>query len=86
MAGPLLLLPTMSKAEIFDLFYGPQKASRSGGGKVKTVIGRKRPTFLAMQALRARIQDDAALLAYFDGLRDRDPQIAPPQRPAETTG
>lgn len=71
------------KQEIFDLFYGVQETVRSGGGKPKMKMAKLRTSKDDMDKMEARIKEtgDEKLLAYYQKLRMRSVNIAPPPRP-----
>lgn len=71
------------KRDVFDLFYGVNETTRSGGGKLKMKMGKLRPAMKDMENIAARVKEtgDAKLLAYFEKLLNRPTDIAPPPRP-----
>lgn len=70
-----------TKQKIFDLFYQPQSAVRSGGGKVKTKMMRCTVTKNAQTEILSQINNDVDLLAYYNKLLNRSANLAPPPRP-----
>ena len=72
-----------TKSIIFDIFYSAHETSRSGGGKLKTKIGRNQVSFEKIIMIKNILKnsDDDTLLIYFQKLESRDPGIAPPPRP-----
>jgi hypothetical protein len=76
-------METPSKADVFDLFYGKQIVTRAGGGTAKTKMARLYPGYVEIESMRARVQEDANLLKYFENLRTRKSGLAPPPRPEE---
>lgn len=73
-------MKTITKGEIFDLFYQRKEVSRSGGGKMKQKMCRLNVSIEKIQEFRKQV-DDKKLLAYFDKLHTRKAGIAPPPRP-----
>jgi hypothetical protein len=71
----------VTKADIFDLFYGKQLVTRAGGGTSKSRMTRKMPTFEEIEAVKSQAKEDPELMKYFVKLRDRSPTFAPPPRP-----
>ena len=70
----------MNKHAIFDLFYSPQDVTRSGGGKVKTKMTRNNVPLASLKKIEQYIEDPK-LKSYYEKLRDRPCNIAPPPRP-----
>jgi hypothetical protein len=75
---------SLTKGQIFDLFYSKQDVVRSGGGKVKSKMTRRTPTNIEISELEKRVNDfgNSKLTAYFQKLKNRKSDIAPPPRPA----
>ena len=79
----VFIIQSLSKCEIFDLFYSKQSVVRSGGGKVKNKMTRNEPSLSLIDLMEKRIKKDGnkKMLDYFNKLRTRNPNIAPPPRP-----
>jgi hypothetical protein len=73
--------PKVTKSIIFDMFYGKQDVVRSGGGKLKSKMTRKIPSLNEINKLEKKIMGNNALLLYFEKLRFRNSNIAPPPCP-----
>jgi hypothetical protein len=71
----------VTKSIIFDLFYGQQDVVRSGGGKLKSKMTRKTPSLDKIKEMEKKVKENKALFSYFEKLRDRKSNIAPPPRP-----
>jgi len=74
-------MESVTKGDIFDLFYAKQDVVRSGGGKVKSKMTRQSPSLKQVNALESKIKDNKKLMKYFVKLRYRKSDIAPPPRP-----
>ena len=74
---------TVTKSQIFDLFYSKQDVVRSGGGKLKTKMSRNKPPLQKVEELEKKIKENKKLYDYFLKLRTRKPDIAPPPRPSD---
>jgi hypothetical protein len=71
----------VTKSIIFDLFYGHRDVVRSGGGKLKSKMTRKTPSLDKIKEMEKKVKENKALFSYFEKLRDRKSNIAPPPRP-----
>jgi hypothetical protein len=73
----------MSRTEIFDLFYQPQEVTRSGGGKSHKKMTRVKTSFESIVLMEKKLKDlnDANLIKYFEKLKTRGKDLAPPPPP-----
>lgn len=71
----------VTKQEVFDLFYGLQLCTRRGGGTSKTKMSRKNPSFAEVEQMEAKVKGNVKMGQYFEFLKTRSPNIAPPPRP-----
>lgn len=77
---------SVSKSDIFDLFYEQKEGSRSGGGKMKKKTRRRQVNFNECKELENKISKvpdkfKQKLLKYYEELKNRNPDIAPPPKP-----
>ena len=70
----------ITKIIIFNTFYSIQEKSRSGGGKLKSKMTRKNVPLKEISDLEKNI-DNTNLLNYFNKLKDRKINLAPPPKP-----
>ena len=68
------------KQEIFDIFYGKKPKARKGGGTIKNKMTRLNPSFEEINNLEKNIKN-TILLKYFNKIKNRDVNLAPPPRP-----
>ena len=73
---------SITKGDIFDLFYQLQTVSRAGGGTQKKKISAVTVSNEKLSTMQKELADDPMLLSYFIKLRDRNKSIAPPPRPS----
>ena len=73
---------SLTKGEIFDVFYQPQQVSRAGGGTQKKKIHPVNVTQEKMKEVEKQIKNDTVLMQYYNKLKNRKKGIAPPPRPA----
>ena len=69
----------LTKSDIFDIFYSVQNTTRSGGGKLKSKMARNNVS--TKQLIILNSMTDTKMLKYYEKLRDRKSDIAPPPRP-----
>lgn len=72
---------SLTKGDLFDVFYQPQLVSRAGGGTQKKKIHPVNVTQERMRDVERQINNDPVLMQYYNKLKNRRRGIAPPPRP-----